>query len=86
MTEHKGTPKFHHYCTRCRFLGQTSGGMHISDLYVCDTRGPDRSPTLVARYGDADHEYLSIDANYAHAHGHSELFAAAHLWRQEENQ
>lgn len=86
MNKHLGAPKWKHDCDKCRFLGQTIGGRHISDLYVCDTSGPDMSPTLIARYGDDGPEYLSMDSNYAHANGHSELFVAAHLWRKSENE
>lgn len=81
---HRMEPKYAHNCEKCRFLGQTIGGQKIHDLYVCDTLGPDRSPTLIARYGDEGGEYLSVDANYAHANGHAELFAAADLWRKQE--
>jgi hypothetical protein len=86
LTMHKGTPKWRHDCDRCRFLGQTIGGGRLTDLYVCDTRGPDSSPSVIARFSDDGPDYYSIDANYAHANGHSELFAAAYLWRREENQ
>ena len=86
---HIGTAQYRHDCERCRFLGQTIGGGKLHDLYVCERIGSDgheRSPSLIARYGDRGAEYYSIDANYAHATGHAELFAAAWLWRvSEEN-
>jgi hypothetical protein len=82
---HTGTPTWKHDCNRCKFLGQTIGGKHVVDLYVCET-SPERSPTLVARYSDEGPDYASIDANYAHANGHSELFAAAWLWRKSEDE
>jgi hypothetical protein len=84
---HVGAPKFNHDCKRCRFLGQTIGGGKLHDLYVCERIGSDdreMSPSLIARYGDEGREYYSIDANYAHATGHAELFAAAWLWRVSE--
>ena len=84
---HKGTPKWRHDCERCRFLGQTIGGGRLTDLYVCDRPGDiDKrlSPSLIARYGDEGSHYYSIDANYAHATGHSELFAAAKLYHDSE--
>lgn len=85
MTTHIGIPHYTHDCKRCQFLGQTIGGGRITDLYFCDRPGDHdrkRSPTLIARYGNDGPDYYSIDANYAHATGHAELFAAAHLWRQ----
>jgi hypothetical protein len=84
---HQGSPKWRHDCDRCHFLGQTIGGGKPVDLYVHEKDADGRrSPTLIARYGDEGHEYYSIDANYAHATGHSELFAAAWLWRQTEEE
>lgn len=82
---HEGTPRWQHDCKRCRFLGQTIGGGRLHDLYVHE-RDDNRSPTVIARYGDDRHDYYAIDVNYAHTTGHSELFAAAHLWRQSERE
>ena len=79
---HKGTPKYKHDCMRCHFLGQTIGGQRIHDLYVC-APNPERSPTLVARFGDDGPDYLSISANYVNPNGHAELFIASHLWLAE---
>ena len=86
MNKHIGAPRYKHDCTRCRFLGHTIGGMRIHDLYVCDTLGPDRSPTVIARYGNDGPEYLSTNVNWANADGHSELFVAAYLWRMLEDE
>jgi hypothetical protein len=89
VTHHRGTPTWRHDCTRCRFLGQTIGGGKLHDLYACDRPGDidqKRSPSLIARYGNNGSEYYSIDANYAHATGHAELFAAAWLWRVSEEE
>ena len=81
----KGTPTWTHDCERCHFLGHTIGGGRRTDLYVCDRPGSNLPPTLIARFGDEGSHYYSTDANYAHATGHAELFAAAWLWRQDEN-
>jgi hypothetical protein len=73
------TPPWQHDCDRCRYLGQTIGGGRIVDLYVHDESDP---PTLIARFGSNGPDYLSTPAGYARASGHSELLAAAHLWRE----
>lgn len=76
------TPQWKHYCPKCKLLGQTIGGKHLVDLYVCDTMRPD-TPTLLARYSDEDSDYASIMAGSAHPHGHSELFAAQAIWEKQ---
>lgn len=77
------TPKWKHDCTKCKFLGQTIGGMKLVDLYVCESHY--FLPTLVARYGDDGPEYLSTHPSYAHANGHAELFAAKALYEESLN-
>jgi hypothetical protein len=73
-------PQWQHDCDRCRYLGQTIGGGRITDLYVCGE--VNRVPTLIARFSSDGPDYYSTDPAYASANGHSELFAAAQLYRQ----
>ena len=69
--------QYTHDCTACTFLGQTIGGGHITDLYAHQNKD---HVTLIARYGDEGHEYLSTWLQYARPSGHSELWAARELY------
>ena len=60
-------PRYAHVCDKCRFLGS----FRAHDLYFCKT--PEGLPHVIARYGDAVHEYISShgppnDPILAHAH------------------
>jgi hypothetical protein len=45
-------PRYQHDCDKCQFLGQDAK----HDLYFCPQGG---RPTVIARYGDEGHEYMS---------------------------
>jgi hypothetical protein len=47
-------PLFKHDCDCCTFLGNNT--RNDMDLYYCPQSG---SPTVIARYGDEGHEYMS---------------------------
>ena len=47
-----GTPKFRHNCDQCVFLGTYEN----RDMYFCSQSD---MPTVIARYGNADHQYVS---------------------------
>lgn len=82
MTLDSGKPQWKHDCTNCRFLGLTIGGGHLADLYVCEGSDPgDRDPTILARFSDEGSDYLSCPLEGAHPGGHSELWAAASIYR-----
>jgi hypothetical protein len=49
-------PRFDHDCGTCIYLGETTVDGTTFDLYFC-MKGPGK--TLIARYGNAGHEYLS---------------------------
>ena len=51
-------PKYQHDCKTCVFLGGHTApeSSLYYDLYYCLQYG---MPTVLARYGDPDHEYLS---------------------------
>lgn len=48
------TPVYTHDCDRCQFLGHFDG----ADLYFCE-QNPSIGPTVLARYGNAGHQYTS---------------------------
>jgi hypothetical protein len=51
--EPKSTPQFEHGCSMgCTYLGQFEG----YDLYFCPQH---TIPTVIARFGDEPHEYMS---------------------------
>lgn len=50
------TPKFHHDCGACTFLGPFGD----SDLYHCPQHG---NPTLVVRYSSKGPDYSSFSAD-----------------------
>ena len=56
-------PRFNHSCDRCQYLGTFDG----YDLYFCP--GKDKCfDTVLARYGNKDHKYLSgIPVAYSHS-------------------
>lgn len=47
------TPKFHHDCTNCKFLGHRNG----FDVYICTQGG--LYPTIIARFSDEGSKYAS---------------------------
>ena len=51
-------PMFRHDCIQCLWVGKT--GTH--DLYVCAKAPYNRAtgPTLIARFGDSQHDYTSM--------------------------
>jgi hypothetical protein len=50
-------PLFKHYCNECVFLGNLNSSEQLYDLYFCRDGGS--NPTVIARYGNEDHEFLS---------------------------
>lgn len=50
--EPESTPQFEHDCDSCTYLGQFEG----YDLYFCQQG---TLPTVIARFGNDGHEYLS---------------------------
>lgn len=49
-------PQYKHKCYHCKFLGQYTEEDQIYDLYYCPQLG---HPTVVARYGDNEEDYIS---------------------------
>jgi hypothetical protein len=47
-----GEPRYQHDCDKCHFLGQDAE----NDLYFCPRGG---IPTVVARFGDGDDDFVS---------------------------
>ena len=54
-------PNFQHDCDQCIFLGDFTHNGELLDLYVAfHTFG---GGTLIARYGNQGHEYMSVPIN-----------------------
>ena len=77
--------RFTHNCSLCHFLGTYYGPSQDEqrrmyyDLYVCGSRGLN-APSLIARYGNEPHEYLSSPLPERFSGDPNDAFMDAEEW------
>jgi len=81
----KTQSSFTHDCFRCRFLGTYHGPSQEDqhqmnyDLYICESWGLN-APSLIARYGNEPHEYLSSPLPKRFSGDPNDAFMNAEEW------